>query len=113
MAPEFGYPGGKEEGKKPLTRFVDLGTDEHNFYWHFAMCEEWRDLEPADLYPLDQLTDPQSRERMQREAEYKLEFARWRFKLSAFCDRIFDLIAAQASVITDHDLPRDPVSHNR
>lgn len=118
MCSECGYPGGKAVGEQIVRRILGaragmpVGSNgsendavEANFYWYFSICEEWRGLDAMEIYPaLDRLVDDDGRERMIREAEHMVEFARWKCELSAFCRRIFDVIEEQAVVLTAHSM---------
>ncbi len=59
------------------------------------------------------LADEQARARMRREAEHKIDFARWKLALDAFCDRVFAAIDAQAAVLTDHHICGDQATAER
>lgn len=98
-SPDYGYPGGMATGREIMRRLSPPPADE-NLYWWFNMAEEWRGadrkVDEAEILAPASLSAG--------EIAVRRDFANWKFSLSAFCQRIWDVLEAELTILTQHDV---------
>ncbi len=99
MTAESGYPGGLDEGRRILRKAPDL-NGEPNLYWWFGLCEEWRytdwdqkAVKVTELVGSDEHSTALDLMRVQQ------EFAGWKFKLTAFCEHIWNVLSSEMVIL--------------
>lgn len=102
--PDFGYPGGMATGREIMRRLSPPPADE-NLYWWFNMAEEWRgtDWEEHEA-EMSALALPSARDAVVHEVRVRRDFANWKFSLSAFCQRIWEVLEGELTILTQHDV---------
>lgn len=102
-----GYPGGIEKGKQIMRRLPGWEV-EHNVFWWFGLCEEWRGLDwEAERERVRLLASDISRESTLHEQDVRREFSEWKFSLSRFCDRVWNVLERETMILTDQDVYGD------
>ncbi len=103
MEETLGYPGGVNQGERILSEVPHLATRENLFYW-FGLCEEWIGVDWADEAGLaGQFVQASEHAQAAAETRVRKAFAEWKVALQGFCDRIWDVIQAELTVLPRTD----------
>ncbi|MCB1055600.1 MAG: hypothetical protein KDD11_08830 [Acidobacteria bacterium] len=106
LSHDFGYPGGKERGRHILEQIPDVA--EETLFWWFHLCEEWRGLDwHAEQSRIETHVVEGEQEAALRELQVRRDFSQWKFALTAFCERVWDVLEANFKMLTVHDTMRD------
>lgn len=100
MDADLGYPGGLDRGRRILQRMPSLGSVENVFYW-FALCEEWCGLNwDEQRLKAERYVRPDESALALESIAVRQQFAAWKGRLRAFCQRIWSTIGAAMEVVT-------------
>ena len=101
MNDELGYPGGIERGKSILRRLPDCDVENNVYYW-FGLCEEWRWVDwGVEAERWKDMSRPEDTESMALYTDVRREFSTWKYALSSFCDRIWNVVTSRMRLLTD------------
>jgi predicted nucleic acid-binding protein len=102
MDQTLGYPGGLEAGTQILRQIPELASRE-NLFWWFGLCEEWRGLDwEAERELVESLVRPGDKQSALRSVAVREELSAWKFRLTAFCDRIEEAINREMRILEEH-----------
>jgi hypothetical protein len=103
-APDCGYPGGLDKGRAILKDHPDFGN-EANVYWWFNMAEEWRGCDWEQKASLCRsFVRADAVDSALHDLSLRQTFAEWKFAVSAFCDRVWDVLTREMVILTPHDV---------
>jgi hypothetical protein len=111
MRPELGYPGGLDEGRRILRNAPHI-ADDPNLYWRFGLCEEWRFLDwDQEVQRVLDWVREEERDVALHEVEVRRQFSAWKFALTAFCERIWDVLAQEMVFLSPQDAYGSALQH--
>jgi hypothetical protein len=109
MDDQLGYPGGIERGKSILRRLPNCDVENNVYYW-FGLCEEWRGIDwDGEAERWKDMSRPEDAEEMALYTDVRREFSTWKFALSSFCERIWDVAISRMRLLTDEGRPPNEV----
>ena len=103
-SPEFSYPGGMPAGRA-ILRQLPAFANEPNLYWWFCMAEEWMACDwTEEEERVRFLLAPSAWESALREVKVRRQFTERKYLLAAFCERVWDALVAQMTILTPIDV---------
>lgn len=104
LSAEYSYPGGISTGRRILEQLGESTTDE-NLYWWFNVADDWRGLDwREEEARVRALVVESERPAALREVAVRQEFSAWKFALTRFCERIWDVLEGQMTILTAYDV---------
>jgi hypothetical protein len=111
MTPELGYPGGLDEGRRILRNPPHI-SGAPNLYWWFGLCEEWRYLDwDQEVHRVLDFVREEERDVALHVVEVQRQFSAWKFALTAFCERIWDVLSQEMVILSPQEAYGSKLQH--